>query len=134
MLFTTCPWQQFLQLQHPSSQRFGQYPAMKRARTPPCRFIYEKAHELGVRSIILDGPDSWAQSLQEDGKIERFVPVDFADAESAFDRCVAAIHKVKAVSCFACAAAAQRVPAKAVASRSFVAVAEAVRAHGNVAG
>lgn len=64
----------------------------------PCRFIYEKAHELGVKSIILDGPDSWAQSLQDEGKIEKFVPVDFADAESAFDRCVAAINKVKSVS------------------------------------
>lgn len=87
-------------------------------RTLPRRFIYEKAHELGVRSIILDGPDSWAQSLQEDGKIEKFVPVDFADAESAFDRCVAAIHKVKAVSRSASWAAAQRVPTTAVVSRT----------------
>lgn len=74
-----------------------------------------------MRSIILDGPNSWAQSLQEDGKVEKFVPVDFADAESAFDRCVAAIHTVKAVSRSASSAAAQRAPAKAVASRSCVA-------------
>ncbi len=67
----------------------------------PCavdRFIYEKAHELGVKSVILDGPDSWAQSLQEEGKIEKFVPVDFSDAESAFERCVAALNRIKSVS------------------------------------
>jgi len=62
------------------------------------RFIYEKAHELGVKSIILDGPDSWAQSLQDDGKIEKFVGIDFSDSESAFERCVAAISKIKSVS------------------------------------
>ena len=61
------------------------------------RFIYEKAHELGVRSVILDGPDSWAQSLLETKQIEKFVPVDFTDADSAFDRCVAALKKVKSV-------------------------------------
>lgn len=65
------------------------------------RFIYEKAHELGVKSIILDGPDSWAQSLQEDGKIEQFVGIDFSDSESAFERCVSAIHKIKSVRHFA---------------------------------
>lgn len=62
------------------------------------RFIYEKAHELGVRSVILDGPDSWAQSLLETKQIDKFVPVDFTDAESAFDRCVTALKKVKTVS------------------------------------
>mmetsp|Transcript_14843 Transcript_14843/g.44835 ORF Transcript_14843/g.44835 Transcript_14843/m.44835 type:complete len:618 (-) Transcript_14843:511-2364(-) len=59
------------------------------------KFIYEKAHELGVRSVILDGPDSWAQSLLDTKQIEKFVPIDFTDAESAFDRCVTALKKVK---------------------------------------
>ena len=27
------------------------------------RFIFEKAKELGVRSVIVDGPDSWSKSL-----------------------------------------------------------------------
>jgi hypothetical protein len=27
------------------------------------RFIFDKAHSLGVRTIIVDGPDSWAKSL-----------------------------------------------------------------------
>jgi hypothetical protein len=30
------------------------------------RFIFEKAHELGVRAIVLDGPDSWAQILEKE--------------------------------------------------------------------
>jgi hypothetical protein len=25
------------------------------------RFIFEKAKELGVRSVIIDGPDSWSK-------------------------------------------------------------------------
>ena len=51
-----------------------------------------------MRSVVLDGPDSWAQSLLETKQIDKFVPVDFTDAESAFDRCVAALKKVKTVS------------------------------------
>jgi len=27
------------------------------------RFIFDKAHSLGVRIIVVDGPDSWARSL-----------------------------------------------------------------------
>jgi hypothetical protein len=27
------------------------------------RFIFDKAHSLGVRTIIVDGPDSWAKNL-----------------------------------------------------------------------
>lgn len=50
-----------------------------------------------MRSVILDGPDSWAQSLLDTKQIEKFVPIDFTDAESAFDRCVTALKKVKSV-------------------------------------
>lgn len=28
---------------------------------PGKRFIFEKAKELGVRSVLIDGPDSWSQ-------------------------------------------------------------------------
>lgn len=40
------------------------------------RFVFEKAKELGIRSVVLEGADSWARGLEEDGIIERFVPID----------------------------------------------------------
>jgi carnosine synthase len=59
------------------------------------RFIFERAKELGVRSVVLDGPDSWAQALAADGVIERFVPLDFSDADAVFDNALAAIAAAK---------------------------------------
>ncbi|KAA6416926.1 MAG: glutathione synthetase ATP-binding domain [Trebouxia sp. A1-2] len=59
------------------------------------RFIFEKAKELGVRSVIIDGPDSWCQTLQDDKMIEKFIGIDFSDAESVFDKCLAACKKVQ---------------------------------------
>lgn len=56
-----------------------------------------QAKELGIRTVIIDGPDSWAQSLKTEGMIERFVGLDFADADTVFDRCMDAINKVKKV-------------------------------------
>ena len=56
-----------------------------------------QAKELGVRSVIIDGPDSWSQSLKADGTIEQFIGLDFSDADTVFDRCLAAILKVKKV-------------------------------------
>ena len=57
------------------------------------RFVFEKAKSLGVKSIVLDGPDSWCRQLQEEGIIEKFIPIDFSDAETVFDRCLEAIQK-----------------------------------------
>ena len=58
----------------------------------PCQ-----AKELGVRSVIIDGPDSWSQSMVKEGMVERFVGIDFSDADTIFDRCLAAINKIKQV-------------------------------------
>lgn len=55
------------------------------------RFVFEKAKALGVRSIVLDGPDSWCKQLAEAGIIEKYIPIDFSDAETVFDRCLEAI-------------------------------------------
>jgi hypothetical protein len=33
------------------------------------RFIFEKAHQLGIKTIILDAPDSWARLLEKEGKV-----------------------------------------------------------------
>lgn len=56
------------------------------------RFIFEKAKELGVKSIVLDGPDSWCQLLEKDGIISKFIPIDFSDPDTVFDRCLEAIR------------------------------------------
>ncbi len=61
------------------------------------RFIFEKAKELGVRSVVLDGPDSWAQTMATEGLIEKFVGLDFADADTVYNRCVDAIQSIKKV-------------------------------------
>lgn len=58
------------------------------------RFIFEKAKELGVRSVVIDGPDSWVQLLEKEGTIEAFLPIDFSNAETVFDRCCEAIRRV----------------------------------------
>jgi hypothetical protein len=56
-----------------------------------------QAKELGVRSVIIDGPDSWCQTLQDDNMIEKFIGIDFSDAEAVFDKCLAACKKVQKV-------------------------------------
>lgn len=56
-----------------------------------------QARELGVRSVIIDGPDSWSQSLVKDGIVERFIGLDFSDADTVFERCLEAIKKAQSV-------------------------------------
>lgn len=63
------------------------------------RFVFEKAKELGVRSVILDGPDSWSQTLVTEGVAEKFVGIDFTDGETVFDRCAEAIQQVRVWLC-----------------------------------
>lgn len=50
-----------------------------------------------MRSVIIDGPDSWSQNLVKEGMVEQFMGIDFADADTIFDRCLAAINKIKQV-------------------------------------
>jgi carnosine synthase len=40
------------------------------------RFILEQAASLGVKSVVLDHPDSWSRSLVDEGVIAKFLPVD----------------------------------------------------------
>ena len=56
------------------------------------RFVFERAKELGVRSIVIDGPDSWSKSLVEENIIEKFIPLDMSDAETVFER---ALQEIK---------------------------------------
>eukprot|EP01026_Neomeris_dumetosa_P072732 TRINITY_DN7416_c0_g1_i2.p1 TRINITY_DN7416_c0_g1~~TRINITY_DN7416_c0_g1_i2.p1 ORF type:complete len:371 (+),score=42.10 TRINITY_DN7416_c0_g1_i2:66-1115(+) len=59
------------------------------------RFIYKRAKQLGVRTIIIDGPDSWSQYLAKEGVIEKFFPLDMTDADSVFERCMKVLKSVQ---------------------------------------
>ena len=45
---------------------------------------------------MIDGPDSWAKSMVEEGIAERFIPIDMRDADTVFDRSLAAIKEMEA--------------------------------------
>lgn len=47
---------------------------------PGKRFIYERAAALGVKSVILDHPDSWSADLVKEGVIAKFLPVDMSQS------------------------------------------------------
>ncbi|KAK9851562.1 hypothetical protein WJX84_001702 [Apatococcus fuscideae] len=59
------------------------------------RFIYERAKELNIRIVIIDEADSWSRQLLEEGVIERFIPFDFSDQETVFDRCMAVMRRIE---------------------------------------
>jgi carnosine synthase len=42
------------------------------------RFVYERAAALGIKSIIIDSPDSWSQTLVNEGIITKFIPIDMS--------------------------------------------------------
>ena len=64
--------------------------------SPEKRSIYEKAKSLGVKSAILDGPESWASAMVEDGTISGYFPVAFeAETQATLANMLAAIDKVR---------------------------------------
>jgi len=44
------------------------------------RFIFECAAALGVKSVILDHPDSWSRELVAEGIVAKFLPVDMSQS------------------------------------------------------
>mmetsp|Transcript_110110 Transcript_110110/g.211992 ORF Transcript_110110/g.211992 Transcript_110110/m.211992 type:complete len:634 (+) Transcript_110110:75-1976(+) len=44
------------------------------------RFVLEKAAELGIKSVVLDQPDSWSRELVAEGIIAKFLPVDMSQS------------------------------------------------------
>mmetsp|Transcript_9028 Transcript_9028/g.23582 ORF Transcript_9028/g.23582 Transcript_9028/m.23582 type:complete len:627 (+) Transcript_9028:51-1931(+) len=59
------------------------------------RFVYERAHELGVRSVIIDSPDSWSRKLVDEGLVERFIPIDMSTSSDAvYDEALRAIQQL----------------------------------------
>lgn len=60
------------------------------------RDIYQTAKSLGVRSVVLDGPCSWAAAMVDDGTIAGFYPVAFhSDAEATLANMREAIASVR---------------------------------------
>jgi len=50
------------------------------AGLPGKRFIYERAAEMGIKSVVIEHPDSWAKGLVQEGVIAKFLPVDMSQA------------------------------------------------------
>ena len=46
------------------------------------KFILDIAHARGVRSIVIDEPTSWANGLEKDGLIDKFIGMDMNRADS----------------------------------------------------
>jgi hypothetical protein len=65
------------------------------------KFIFERCKQLGIRSVVIDGPDSWSKSMAEDGIIEHFIAIDFSDTDTLFRRVLDACQKV-CRACFVC--------------------------------
>mmetsp|Transcript_22935 Transcript_22935/g.53673 ORF Transcript_22935/g.53673 Transcript_22935/m.53673 type:complete len:614 (+) Transcript_22935:70-1911(+) len=61
------------------------------------RFVYEKAHELGVRSILIESPDSWSKKLVDEGIVSKFIGVDMSrGSEEVFRDALSALQKLQA--------------------------------------
>lgn len=61
------------------------------------RFILERAAELGVKSVVLDHPDSWSQQLVSEGLIAKFLPVDMTQSsDEVFRSALACIEELGA--------------------------------------
>jgi len=59
------------------------------------RFTFERAAALGIKSVLIDDPDSWAKNLQSEGIIAKFIPVDMSrSADEIFADCLARIREL----------------------------------------
>lgn len=79
-------------VQHPPPLSRGRY-TTKHARIP--RYA---SQNLVCRMVIIDSPESsWVQGMQDDGTISKFVPIDFNDEATVFEKCLAAVRDVERV-------------------------------------
>eukprot|EP00928_Gymnodinium_smaydae_P042643 TRINITY_DN28687_c0_g2_i1.p1 TRINITY_DN28687_c0_g2~~TRINITY_DN28687_c0_g2_i1.p1 ORF type:complete len:696 (+),score=144.16 TRINITY_DN28687_c0_g2_i1:83-2089(+) len=59
------------------------------------RFVYERAHELGVRSVLIESPDSWSRSLVDEGIVAKFIPLDMTQSSrEVYRQALEAIQKL----------------------------------------
>ncbi|CAE8588395.1 unnamed protein product [Polarella glacialis] len=57
------------------------------------RFIYEKAHALGVRSVLIDSAGSWSEKLVEEGLAVKFIALDMSmSSDEVFREALKAIE------------------------------------------
>jgi len=66
------------------------------AGLPGKRFTFERAAELGVKSVVIDHKDSWSASLVGEGVIAKFLPIDMA--QSSEDIFAQALNLIKTLS------------------------------------
>ena len=59
---------------------------------PGKRPMYERARELGVKVVMLDGPGHWTQTAVQEGLFEQFIEVDLHPSDTLADRAYAAIQ------------------------------------------
>jgi len=50
------------------------------AGLPGKRFTFERAAELGIKSVVIEHPDSWSAGLVDEGIIAKFLPVDMSQS------------------------------------------------------
>lgn len=43
---------------------------------PGKRFVFERAAQLGAKTVVIEHPDSWAKDLLQEGLISKFIPID----------------------------------------------------------
>lgn len=61
------------------------------------RFILERAAEMGIKSVVIDHPDSWCQQLVAEGIIAKFLPVDMGQSsEDVFEQALTHIRSLGA--------------------------------------
>jgi carnosine synthase len=61
------------------------------------RFVFERANALGIKSVVIEHPDSWARGLVEEGLIAKFIPVDMArSSDEIFEESLALIKNLGA--------------------------------------
>jgi len=59
------------------------------------RFVFERANDLGVRSVVIDAPGSWAERMVLERVIAKFIPLDLnRDSTSVLNDCAAAIRQL----------------------------------------
>merc|ERR1719359_837151 len=61
------------------------------------RFVFERAHALGIKSVVIEHPDSWAKGLVEEGIIAKFIPVNMGQSsEEIFEQSLELIKGIGA--------------------------------------
>lgn len=65
------------------------------AGLPGKRFVFEIAAKLGIKSVILEHPDSWSRSLVDEGIVAEFIPVDMSQSsEDVFQQSLELISRL----------------------------------------